>query len=206
MFTGIIEDIGTIKNISASQISIETSLDGIAVGDSVSVNGVCLTAVSLNNDCFTADYIPNTDKITNLSSLKLNSKVNLERALQLSSRLGGHIVSGHVDGTGKIERIEKQQRFFKVAVSCGENILKYCIDKGSIAIDGISLTISSLVPSGFEVFIIPETFNNTILQYKKAGDIVNIENDILAKYIEKFTKNKNTTGISFEMLKGNGFI
>lgn len=206
MFTGLIEDIGIVKRISVSQISIETKLDGISVGDSIAVNGVCLTAVSLNNGSFAADYSPNTDKLTNLSALKQNSKVNLERALQLSSRLGGHIVSGHIDGSAKIEKIERQERFFRVIFSCGGDILNYCVDKGSIAIDGISLTVSSVTSSGFEVFIIPETFQNTVLQYKKAGDCVNVETDILAKYIEKFTKNKNKNGISLEMLKGNGFI
>ncbi|MDR1695218.1 MAG: riboflavin synthase [Endomicrobium sp.] len=205
MFTGLIEDIGIVKNISQSQITVETKLGSIAVGDSVSVNGVCLTAVSVNPGNFTADYSPHTDKITDLSSLKPNSKVNLERALQLSSRLGGHIVNGHIDATAKIEKIEKTDRFFKINFSCPENIIKYCVDKGSIAVDGISLTVSNAGLSGFEVYIIPETFDNTALKYKKAGDLVNIETDILAKYIEKFTSGKNAGGITLDMLKENGF-
>ncbi|MCL2484854.1 MAG: riboflavin synthase [Endomicrobia bacterium] len=205
MFTGLIEDIGTVKSISQSQIMIETKLDSIAIGDSISVNGVCLTAVCVTSGDFTADYSPHTDKITNLSLLKPNSKVNLERALQLSSRLGGHIVSGHVDGAAKIEKIEKTDRFFRIIFSCHANVTKYCVDKGSIAVDGISLTISTVNSYGFEVYIIPETFNNTVLKYKKAGDTVNIETDILAKYIEKFTNSKNSNGITLEMLKDNGF-
>ncbi|GHT37779.1 riboflavin synthase [Endomicrobiia bacterium] len=205
MFTGLIEDIGTVKNILSSQIELDTKLDNIAKGDSISVNGVCLTVVNLNKSTFIADYSPSTDRITTLSRLKQNSKVNLERALKLSSRFGGHIVNGHVDGIAKIEKIEKLKEFYRVVLSCGKNISAYCIEKGSIAVDGISLTIVSLLSSGFEVFIIPETFNNTIMQFKKVGDEVNIEADILAKYIEKFTTNK-TSGILLETLKGNGFI
>jgi riboflavin synthase len=205
MFTGLIEDIGTVKNISGSKIEIETKLDGIAKGDSISVNGVCLTAVFVNKSCFGANYSPVTDKVTTLPKLKQNSKVNLERAIELSSRLGGHIVSGHVDGTAEIKEIENLRQFFRIVFSCGENISAYCVDKGSVAVDGISLTLSSLLVSGFEVFIIPETFNNTIMQFKKEGDKVNIETDIIAKYIEKFTS-KKTNSISLEILKENGFV
>jgi riboflavin synthase len=205
MFTGLIEDIGVVKNISSSQIELNTKLNDIAKGDSISVNGVCLTVVNLNKSVFIANYSPNTDRITTLSRLKRNSKVNLERALKLSSRLGGHIVSGHVDGVAKIEKIERLKEFYRIMVSCGENISAYCVDRCSVAVDGISLTISSLLSSSFEIFVIPETFNNTIMQFKKVGDEVNIETDILAKYIEKFI-NKKTNGISLEMFKGNGFI
>ncbi|MDR0800727.1 MAG: riboflavin synthase [Endomicrobium sp.] len=205
MFTGLIEDIGTVKNVLDSKIEIETKLGDIAKGDSISVNGVCLTAVLVNKGDFTADYSPNTDKITALSKLKRNSKVNLERAIKLSSRFGGHIVSGHVDGTAEIGKIEKLGHFFRVIFSCGENISVHCVDKGSVAVDGISLTLSSVSASGFEIFIIPETFNNTIMQFKKEGDKVNIETDILAKYVKKFV-NKKATSISLEMLKENGFF
>jgi riboflavin synthase len=205
MFTGLIEDIGTVKNISNSRIEVKTGIDAISKGDSIAVNGVCLTAVFVNTGGFAADYSPNTDKITTLSKLKQNSKVNLERALQLSSRLGGHIVSGHVDGTAKIEKIEKFEYFYKIKFICKEIISAYCVDKGSIAVDGVSLTLSSVSAFGFEIFIIPETFSNTIMQFKKAGDEVNIETDILAKYLEKFASKKEC-GVSLEMLKGNGFI
>jgi riboflavin synthase len=205
VFTGLVEDIGIIKNISESRIEIETRLDDISRGDSVSVNGVCLTAVFFNENSFVVDYSQNTDKITMLSKLKQNSRVNLERALKLSSRLGGHILSGHIDGTARILRIGKNKEFYNVAFSCIENISMYCIDKGSVAVDGISLTISSSSIFGFEVFIIPETFNNTTMQLKKEGEEVNIETDIFAKYLEKFA-NKKVCRISLEMLKGNGFI
>jgi riboflavin synthase len=205
VFTGLIEGIGTVKDISNSRIEIKTDIDAVSKGDSIAVNGVCLTAVFVNAGGFSADYSPNTDKITTLSKLKQNSKVNLERALQLSSRLGGHIVNGHVEGTAKIEKIEKLEYFYKIKFICKEIISAYCVDKGSIAVDGVSLTLSSVSAFGFEIFIIPETFNNTIMQFKKAGDEVNIETDILAKYLKKFV-NKETNNISLEMLKGNGFI
>lgn len=205
MFTGLIEDIGTVKSVLDSKIEIRTKLDDITKGDSISVNGVCLTAVFVNKDGFVADYSPNTDRITSLSKLKQNSKVNLERAIKLSSRFGGHIVSGHVDGTAEIEKIEKLGHFFRVIFSCGENISAYCVDKGSIAVDGISLTLSSVSTLGFEIFIIPETFNNTIMRFKKEGSKVNIETDILAKYVKKFVS-KRADNISLEMLKENGFF
>ncbi|MDR3111815.1 MAG: riboflavin synthase [Elusimicrobiota bacterium] len=204
MFTGIIEDVGRIKLISDSKIEVETKLDDISKGGSIAVNGICLTAVKLTQNSFFADYSPNTDKITNFSKLQINSKVNLERALKLSSRLGGHIVSGHVDGTASIKKIEKQNNFYKFSFACGKNILKFCVDKGSIAIDGISLTISKVFSDYFEVFVIPETFNNTAIAFKSVGSAVNIENDILAKYIERFS-NKKANDISFEILERSGF-
>ncbi|MDR0822836.1 MAG: riboflavin synthase, partial [Endomicrobium sp.] len=128
MFTGIIEDIGTVQSLSASRICIESKLGGIKKGDSISVNGVCLTAVLIDKNSISFDYSPHTDKITNLSSLKANSKVNLERALTLSTRIGGHIVSGHIDSKAEIKNIQKLDRFFKVDFSCGQEILKHCAD------------------------------------------------------------------------------
>jgi riboflavin synthase len=203
MFTGLIEDIGKVCAISSSKITIETKLDGIAPGDSVAVNGVCLTAVSVSAPRFSADYSPHTDKATNLSKLKKDSPVNLERALQLSSRLGGHIVSGHVDAGAKIENIENHGDFFRVIFSLPGELERYCVDRASIAIDGVSLTVSKALPSGFEVFIIPQTFNNTIFKFKKNGDTVNIETDILAKYAQKAVSKKS--GLTLEFLKENGF-
>ncbi|MDR3306793.1 MAG: riboflavin synthase [Endomicrobium sp.] len=200
MFTGLIEDIGTVKSISSSKIEIESKFNDISKGDSIAVNGVCLTAGSVNKNVFAADYSPHTDKTTTLSKLKQGSKVNLERALTLLSRLGGHIVSGHVDGAAKIDKIEVLKEFYRVKFLCGKNILKYCVDKGSIAVDGISLTIATVRSVGFEVFIIPETFNNTTMRLKKADSEVNVETDILAKYIEKFAK-KESSGITTETLK-----
>ena len=203
MFTGIIEDIGEVCEISSSAITIKTKLGDIAVGDSVSVNGVCLTAVSVSPSRFCADYSPQTDKITNLSELKKGSPVNLERGLKLSSRLGGHIVSGHIDATGKIKNIEKCGDFFRMVFSLPKEFEQYCVDKGSIAVDGVSLTIAKSSPSEFEVFVIPQTFNSTIFKFKKTGNSVNIETDILAKYAQKAVKKES--GLTLEFLKENGF-
>jgi riboflavin synthase len=200
MFTGLIEDIGIVRNIPSSKIEIQTKFNDISKGESISVNGVCLTVVSIKKNIFVVDYSPQTDKITMLSKLKQGSKVNLERALTVLSRLGGHIVSGHVDGTAKIKKIEVLKKFYRLEFLCEKNILRYCVDKCSISVDGISLTIASLFDYGFEVFVIPETFNNTIMQFKKVGDAVNIETDILAKYIERFTK-KESNSVSHEVLK-----
>jgi riboflavin synthase len=205
MFTGLIEDVGLVKNIFSSQIEITTSLKDIVKGDSVAVNGVCLTAVAVKVDGFVADYSPYTDKNTTLSKLENGSKVNLERALTFSSRLGGHIVSGHVDGIVRIKNIKKINKFYQVLFNCEEKLLKYIVEKGSVAIDGVSLTVSSVHGFGFGVFIIPETFSSTIFNFKKANDEANIEVDMLSKYVENFT-NKNSNNLTIEMLKGNGFI
>jgi len=205
MFTGLIEDVGIVKSISSSKIEIETKFEDILKGESIAVSGVCLTAVLVCEYGFVADYSPNTYKITTLPKLKKNSRINLERALKLSSRLNGHIVSGHVDGIAKIKEIEKLRQFYRVTFSCSENITKYCVDKGSIAIDGISLTLSSVSTLEFEIFIIPETFNNTTMRLKKIDDEVNVETDVFSRYVEKFT-NKKTNSVTFEMLEQNGFV
>lgn len=205
MFTGLIEEVGVVKNIFSSQIEILTSLKDIKKGDSIAVNGVCLTVAIIKANSFVADYSPYTDKNTTLSKLIRESKVNLERALQFSSRLGGHIVSGHVDGIAQISDIKKINNFYKMSFKCKESILKYIVEKGSIAIDGVSLTVSQVYDFGFKVFVIPETFARTIFNLKKNNDEVNIEGDILSKYVEKFT-NKKSNAITIEMLKGNGII
>jgi riboflavin synthase len=205
VFTGLIEDIGIVKGILNSKIEIETKLCDIAKGDSVAVNGVCLTVTSVKQGVFVADYSQSTDRVTTLSKLKKKSKVNLERALKLFSRFGGHIVSGHVEGIARVEKIEKLGRFYKTVFSCSESITEYCVSKGSIAIDGMSLTLSLVFPLKFEIFVIPETFNNTAIQFKRIGDEVNVETDTLAKYVKKFI-NREKNGISFEFLKGAGII
>jgi riboflavin synthase len=205
MFTGLIEDIGVIKKIFNSKIEITTSLKDIAKGDSVAVNGVCLTAVTIRQNSFIANYSPYTDKNTTLSKLRSESKVNLERALCVSSRLSGHIVSGHVDGTVQISNIKKTDNFYQVLFNCKENFLKFMIEKCSVAIDGVSLTVSKVYDFGFEVFIIPETFARTIFNLKKNNDEANIEIDILSKYVKKFI-NERSGSVNIEMLKRNGFI
>ncbi len=207
MFTGIIEDIGKVTNITDSQIEIETCLDDIKPGDSIAVNGACLTVTKINGKNLSFDYSPTTSDITNISLLKKNSVVNLERALTLQTRLGGHIVSGHIDTSTKIVDIKKSGNFYFISFSVNEKIKRYVVNKGFIAIDGISLTVAENNETVFSVTMIPETFNKTIFHTRKIGDIVNIEIDVFAKYVEKlFNKSNEKKEITMDLLKENGFI
>lgn len=205
MFTGLIEDIGVIKSITNQQITLTTALDDIKRGDSVAVNGVCLTVTHLSGGQLSFDYSPQTDKLTNLSVLKTGDKVNLERALKLTSRLGGHFVSGHVDFTSKIISKEKQGDFFKFTFSLESGFSKYAADKGSVAVNGISLTIAEIAQNNFSVFIIPETVKNTTLNFAVPNDLVNIETDILSKYVERLLGKEEKKDLSIDFLKENGF-
>ncbi|MBQ3834646.1 MAG: riboflavin synthase [Elusimicrobia bacterium] len=207
MFTGIVEDIGKVINITNSQIEIETVLTDIKTGDSIAVNGVCLTVTEIKNKILSFDYSPTTSDITNISLLKKNSVVNLERALTLQTRLGGHIVSGHIDTSTKIIDIKKDGNFYFISFEVNELIKKYIVKKGFIAIDGISLTVAENNENIFSVTMIPETFNKTIFYTRKTGDIVNIEIDVFAKYVEKlFNKKDEKKEITMDLLKENGFI
>ena len=207
MFTGIIEDIGKVINITSSQIQIETCLDDIKTGDSIAVNGVCLTVTKINGKQLSFDYSPTTSDITNISLLKKNSLVNLERALTLQTRLGGHIVSGHIDTSTNIVDIKKNGDFYFISFAVNEIVKKYVVKKGFIAIDGISLTVAENNEKIFSVTMIPETFNKTIFHTRKTGDIVNIEIDVFAKYVENlFNKSNEKKEITMDLLKENGFI
>lgn len=208
MFTGIIEDLGTVKKISKTQITVDTKLDDIKIGDSICVSGVCLTVSNFTISqfhSFTADISEETFKKTNLGELKIGSIVNLERALKSDGRLGGHFVTGHIDGTGKILKIKKSGNSEIWQFSIPENLSKYIAEKGSVAIDGISLTIALIgkKSDSFSTAIIPHTLKNTTLREKKIGDTVNLETDILAKYILK--QNNEKTKITSETLKKAGF-
>ena len=206
MFTGIVEDIGKVVNITNSQLEIETCLDDIKIGDSIAVNGVCLTVIKISNNKISFDYSPTTSDITNISLLKKNSVVNLERALTLNTRLGGHIVSGHIDTNTTIIDIKKEDRFYFIYFKVNEDIKKYIVKKGFVSIDGISLTIAKNNDENFSVTMIPETFNKTIFYTKKIGDVVNVELDVLAKYVENILNKKNDKKeITFNLLKENGF-
>ena len=207
MFTGIIEDIGRVTNITDSKIVIETRLNDIKTGDSIAVNGTCLTVTKIENENLSFDYSPTTSGITNISLLKKDSIVNLERALTLQTRLGGHIVSGHIDTATKIVDIKKLKNFYSVSFMLNEEIKKYIVKKGFIAIDGISLTVAQNNENDFSVTMIPETFNKTIFHTKKIGDIVNVEIDVFAKYVEKlFIKSDEKKDITMDLLKENGFV
>lgn len=216
MFTGIIEEIGIIKNIvnSQKQLELEISanivIDKTKIGDSICTNGVCLTVTDINTDSFSAFVMPQTYKNTSLSSLSINSKVNLERALTLETRLGGHIVSGHIDTVGYISKIEKEEDAILISISTKREYFKYMINKGSVAIDGISLTIANIQSHTFTVSLIPQTQNDTTLSSKKIGDIVNLEFDMFGKYIENLinrgNKQEEKKQITSEFLLANGYL
>lgn len=213
MFTGIIEEIGKIKtfnkNSNGAEIEIECSkvLNDTKIGDSISVNGTCQTVVEISNNSFKARISDETLKVTNFNSAKIGQAVNLERALTLSSRLGGHIVSGHIDGVGKFISKEKLTDFYNLCFEIPSEVDKYIVYKGSITINGISLTVASIKNNIVEVAIIPHTFENTNLCNLKEGDLVNIETDLLGKYVEKILSvNNNKKDISIDFLMENGFV
>lgn len=192
MFTGIIEEVGNILKIdrgsksSILHIGGKLIFDDLKIGDSVAVNGVCLTVTTLSSNSFTADVMSETLSRSSLGMLTRNSPVNLERAMAANGRFGGHIVSGHIDGTGTIESIQKDDNAVWYSIKASEKLLRYIVEKGSIAIDGISLTVAKVTKSTFSVSIIPHTIKATILGTKGIGDIVNLENDMVGKYIERF--------------------
>lgn len=209
MFTGIIEEIGTVANIergaksSRITVSAERIFDDLKIGDSVSVNGMCATAAEISGNTFTADIMAESMRRTNLGDLKKGSRVNLERAMQLNGRFGGHIVSGHIDGTGVIISQRREDNAVWLTVGAAENIMRYIIEKGSVAIDGVSLTVASVYSDAFAVSIIPHTAGETTLLSKRTGEKVNLECDIVGKYIERFTSGQR--GITLDFLKKNGF-
>ncbi len=199
MFTGIIEELGTvtaIKKTAASavlHIGCKKILADIHLGDSIAVNGVCLTVTAFDGNGFSADVMHETLNRSSLGALSAGSRVNLERAMAAGGRFGGHIVSGHIDGTGTVSKIQKDDNAVWYIINCGAPLLRYIVEKGSIAIDGISLTVAKVSGSGFSVSIIPHTLSETILAEKKPGDIVNLENDCIGKYVERLLTFGNTS-------------
>lgn len=191
MFTGIVEETGIVdglelnSNSALIKIRAEKVLEGTIIGDSIAVNGVCLTVTDIKGSTFTADVMAETMRRTNLGSLKKGQKVNLERAMAADGRFGGHIVSGHIDGTGVISKILDEQNARWIYIKAPAGILRLIVQKGSIAIDGISLTVAYLDDESFAVSLIPHTQKETTLAAKKTGDTVNLENDIIAKYTER---------------------
>ena len=216
MFTGIVEEKGKIRRISSGGVSavVEISackvLEGTKLGDSIAVNGICLTATSIGRDFFTADVMAETMRRTSLSMCRAGSEVNLERAMAADGRFGGHIVSGHIDGTGTIASMKREENAVWVKISAGKPILDLIVEKGSIAIDGISLTVAEITERDFSVSVIPHTGEETILLSKKPGDPVNLENDIIGKYVQKLMSvsaddENSESGISMDFLKECGF-
>lgn len=193
VFTGIVEECGTVLDVlkngvsGSVQIQASTVLEGTKTGDSIAVNGVCLTVTKLTKSSFTADVMAETFRRTNLGNLGKNSRVNLERAMAADGRFGGHIVSGHIDGTGIISRIKEEGNAVWIYISAPQSILNLIVEKGSVAVDGISLTVAAVSDKEFAVSVIPHTRENTALSGKKTGAVVNLENDIIGKYAQKLT-------------------
>ena len=211
MFTGIIEEVGKISNFTVNAdnavliVNCKNIINDIKIGDSIAVNGVCLTVTGFNDKTFMAEVSKETLTMTNFSKLETGVYVNLERALTPNSRLGGHIVQGHIDKTGKLLKIENLDRFSNMYFETDNTNL--IVPKGSIAINGISLTVADVNNTFFKIAVIPHTLENTTLKLLKIGDIVNIETDILGRYVEKFLSPKhNKSNLTMEFLAENGFV
>lgn len=218
MFTGIIEETGKLRSLQKGSdscviaVSCQTVLEGTKVGDSIAVNGICLTVTNLLSDSFTADVMNETLNRSSLGNTRPGECLNLERAMAADGRFGGHIVSGHIDGTGVIREIRKDANAVWYVIETEPDILRYIVEKGSIAIDGISLTVAKLDNTSFQVSVIPHTRAVTALTERTVGSVVNLENDIIGKYVEKLIKpyQPNDTaatsgGITMEFLAQNGF-
>ena len=216
MFTGIVEEVGTISRIdrgaSFCHLTVHATkiLDNCKEGDSISVNGICLTVTHLNQDTFVADVMAETMRRTNLENLKVSDGVNLERSLRVSDRLGGHIVAGHVDGVGNIVELKSEDIATLMTVSLSPPLMKYIAVKGSVCVDGVSLTVTDISSSSFQVSLIPFSKENTTLGLKRVGDPVNIEVDMLARYLERLIsydeEHKSSNNIDQEFLRKHGFM
>ena len=208
MFTGIVEEVGRLKSFDGGRIEISCAkvLADIHVGDSINTNGICLTVVDFGADFFAADVMPETFRRTSLNELKRGGAVNLERALQVGGRFGGHIVSGHIDGVGKILNIRPEGNALVVEVAAESHLLKQIAAKGSVALDGISLTVVDAGAQSFSVSMIPHTRTVTNFQSKRAGSPVNIETDVLAKYVERLMTFKTSADVTTDFLAANGFM
>ena len=215
MFTGLIEEVGTIRNIKRGTkscvltVGCKEILKGTKVGDSIATNGVCLTVTELGSDYYTVDVMPETLDRSSLGQLQTGSRVNTERAMAADGRFGGHIVSGHIDGTGTIRDVRRDGNAVWYTIQAPEPILRLIVEKGSIAIDGISLTVARVDHVSFSVSIIPHTLQETALAFKRAGDIVNLENDCIGKYVAKLMgveeEDKAGKGMTREFLQRYGF-
>lgn len=216
MFTGIIEEIGRVERVTRGAKSCRLRIKAAAVledartGDSICTSGVCLTVTKLEQDHFEADVMAETMRRTKLGSLTAGSRVNLERAMQLNGRFGGHIVSGHIDGTGTIRSVKTEENAVWLEISADRSLLRYIVEKGSIAVDGVSLTVASAGDSGFKVSVIPHTGRETTLLRQKAGDTVNLECDVIGKYVEKLfgreTRQSGNGELTEDLLRKEGFI
>jgi riboflavin synthase len=207
MFTGIVEEIGTVRSLQAGKLTIaaDSVLKGTKLGDSINVNGACLTVTAMGSNTFSIDVMPETLRRTNLGALRPGEGVNLERALAADGRFGGHFVQGHVDGTGRVSSVVPEGEAFLMKVAVPSDIICYVVEKGFIAVDGVSLTITNCDAVSFTVSLVAYTLQHTTLRHKKPGDVVNLEVDIIAKYVEKL-KCGSRSGVSLEFLGKHGFL
>lgn len=215
MFTGIVEEMGSVAAIkrgaksSVLTISGDVIFDDMGLGDSIAVNGVCLTVTRFADKRFDADVMNETLSRSSLGDLALGSRVNLERAMPMNGRFGGHIVSGHIDGVGTVAEITRDDNAIWYRIAVNPEVMRYIVEKGSVALDGISLTVAKLSQGDFSVSIIPHTVENTVLSQKKVGDIINVENDVIGKYVERLMSNKQPdeqqSSITLEFLSKHGF-
>lgn len=216
MFTGLVEELGEVKGIEHGKNSVRITISGqkvlmdVQLGDSIAVNGTCLTVVEYTSSWFVADVMPETVRCTVLADLRIGNKVNLERTLRLGDRLGGHLVSGHVDGVGIITRKTRNDNAIIVQIEAEASVMKYVIPKGSIAIDGISLTVVEASSDCFSVSLIPHTAHLTTLGLKKTGERVNLESDMIGKYVEKLLRlsreENKKSNLTLGILQQNGFV
>ncbi|MCC7265167.1 MAG: riboflavin synthase [Candidatus Latescibacteria bacterium] len=214
MFTGLIEEVGAVRRVQRQgafqrlEVSARLVLEGTRLGDSININGACQTAVELGADYFAVESVEETLQRTTLGALRPGDPVNLERSVRLQDRLGGHLVLGHVDGVGRISQIETRQREWLVSVEPPAELLRYLAFKGSIAIDGISLTVAQVEGRAFTAAIIPHTFDQTTLGRRRRGDVVNLEVDVIARYVERLLRAGDPasgTGLTLEKMRDMGY-
>ena len=220
MFTGIVEEVGRVAGIEraarSARLALEarTVLEDAHLGDSIAVNGVCLTVVELGPSSFSVDVMHETLERSSLGALRIGSEVNLERAMPMNGRFGGHIVSGHIDGTGTVREIRRDGNAVWYTIAASPRLLRYIVEKGSVALDGISLTVARVDAASFAVSTIPHTNDVTTLPRKRVGDVVNIENDVIGKYVERLMRPADGAdapdppgqgGITLDFLAENGF-
>jgi len=215
MFTGLIEDLGSLRDIHTgadqARLTVATGLPmaELTLGESIAVNGVCLTVTSFGDGVFSADVSPETMACTSLGNLARGARVNLERALRLSDRLGGHLVTGHVDGQGRIVERRKDGNAWRFKFQADADVISFLVAKGSVTIDGISLTVNEVSDDAFSLAIIPLTLSKTTLQDRNVGDVVNVETDLIGKYVSRFLHDGPTVkpqGVTMDLLAKNGFL
>lgn len=207
MFSGIVEELGRVSQLNADRLVISASkvLEGMEPGVSISVNGACLTVTSFDDSSFSVDVMPETLRRTNLGLLAIGDEVNLERSLALGGRIGGHLVQGHVDASGRVTSVRRDGEAVVVEIKAPPGVLRYIVEKGFIAVDGVSLTVTAINSPRFQVSLVDFTLKNTNLGRRRVGDMVNLEVDIMAKYVERLSRASHS-GITADFLQEHGFL